>query len=146
MMDDAHYNRMIDLKSELLKHNYNYYVLDNPEIPDSEYDRMFRELQELERSYPDLITNDSPTQRVGQAHSGKFNQVEHPAPMLSLGNAFDEEQNIWDFDEWRYGTGFGGLWYSPFGPVEAFVGVPIDKLEEDEDGTVFEFSMGGAQF
>lgn len=94
MMDDAHYNRMIDLKSELLKHNYNYYVLDNPEIPDSEYDRMFRELQELERSYPDLITNDSPTQRVGQAHSGKFNQVEHPAPMLSLGNAFDEEEFI----------------------------------------------------
>ena len=65
---------------------------------------------------------------------------------LDMGNAFDEEQNIWDFDEWRYGTGFGGLWYSPFGPVEAFVGVPIDKLEEDEDGTVFEFSMGGAQF
>ena len=77
MLDDAKYNRMMDLKLGLLKHNYNYYVLDNPEIPDSEYDRMFRELQELERSYPDLITDDSPTQRVGVVHAGKFNQVEH---------------------------------------------------------------------
>lgn len=65
---------------------------------------------------------------------------------LDMGNAFDEEQNIWDFDEWRFGTGFGGLWYSPFGPVEAYLGLPLDKLEDEEDGTVFEFSMGGAQF
>ncbi|NNL86794.1 MAG: BamA/TamA family outer membrane protein [Myxococcales bacterium] len=61
------------------------------------------------------------------------------------GNAFDEDQNIWDFDEWRFGTGFGGLWFSPFGPIEAYLGFPLDTLE-DEDGSVFEFSVGGAQF
>ena len=94
MLDDAQFNHIMDLKMELLKHNYNYYVLDNPEIPDSEYDRMFRELQELEHSYPTLITDDSPTQRVGVVHEGKFNQVVHPAPMLSLANAFDEEEFI----------------------------------------------------
>ena len=65
---------------------------------------------------------------------------------LDMGNAFDENQSIFDFDEWRFGSGFGGLWFSPFGPIEAYIGFPLDKLEEDEDGTVFEFSVGGAQF
>ncbi len=64
---------------------------------------------------------------------------------FDAGNAFDEDQNIWDFDEWRFGTGFGGLWFSPFGPIEAYLGFPLDALE-DEDGSVFEFSVGGAQF
>jgi outer membrane protein insertion porin family len=62
---------------------------------------------------------------------------------LDVGNAFDETQNIWDVSEFRYGTGFGALWFSPFGPLQAFVGFPIDKLSV-EDSVVFEFSVGGA--
>jgi outer membrane protein assembly factor BamA len=64
---------------------------------------------------------------------------------FDFGNAFDETQSIFDVAEWRYGTGFGALWFSPFGPLQAFVGFPIDKLEV-EDATVFEFSVGGANF
>ena len=94
MLDEEKYNRLNDLKTELIKHNYNYYVLDDPRIPDFEYDRLFRELQELESIFPDLITYDSPTQRVGVAHQGKFDQIEHPTPMLSLGNAFDDQEFI----------------------------------------------------
>ncbi|MDJ0786098.1 MAG: outer membrane protein assembly factor BamA [Myxococcota bacterium] len=65
---------------------------------------------------------------------------------LDFGNAFDETQNIWDFAEWRWGTGFGALWFSPFGPLQAFVGFPIDRISEVEDLPVFEFSVGGAGF
>ena len=64
---------------------------------------------------------------------------------LDMGNAFDETQNILSFDDWRFGTGFGVQWFSPFGPLQAFVGFPINKLEV-EDTTVFEFSVGGATF
>lgn len=64
---------------------------------------------------------------------------------LDMGGAFDETQNILSFDGWRFGTGFGVQWFSPFGPLQAFVGFPINKLEV-EDGQVFEFSVGGATF
>jgi outer membrane protein insertion porin family len=65
---------------------------------------------------------------------------------LDAGNAFDEETSIFEFSEWRAGTGFGGLWFSPFGPLQAFVGLPLDPLDDVEDSFVFEFSVGGAGF
>ncbi len=80
------------LRDEIDHHNYRYYVLDDPEIPDSEYDRLLRELQRLEAEYPELITPDSPTQRVGAEPLEEFAQVEHAVPMLSLDNAFTETE------------------------------------------------------
>jgi DNA ligase (NAD+) len=82
------------LRHQLAEHNYNYYVLANPTIPDAEYDRLFRQLQELEQQHPDLITVDSPTQRVGAMPLTSFAQVSHEIPMLSLENAFDEEELV----------------------------------------------------
>lgn len=82
------------LKSELNRHAHAYYVLDNPTIPDAEYDKMFRELVELEQAHPDLITSDSPTQRVGGKPLPQFEQVRHSVPMLSLNNAFDESDIV----------------------------------------------------
>ena len=80
------------LREQLNYHNYRYYVLDDPEIPDAEYDRLFRELQELEQQYPQTVTEDSPTQRVGAQPLKQFGEVKHEVPMLSLGNAFSEEE------------------------------------------------------
>src|SRR6476469_3061680 len=85
------------LKRELNRHSHAYYVLDNPTIPDAEYDRLFRELVEIEQAHPDLLTADSPTQRVGGAPLPQFDQVRHALPMLSLNNAFDED-DIVNFD------------------------------------------------
>ncbi|MGE5651597.1 NAD-dependent DNA ligase LigA [Noviherbaspirillum sp. UKPF54] len=82
------------LKTELNRHSHAYYVLDNPTIPDAEYDRMFRELVALEQAHPDLITSDSPTQRVGGKPLPQFDQVRHSTPMLSLNNAFDEQDAV----------------------------------------------------
>jgi DNA ligase (NAD+) len=78
------------LKSELNDYAYQYYVLDNPTVPDVEYDRLFKALQSLENEHPDLKTDDSPTQRVGSKPLDAFVQVKHKIPMLSLGNAFTE--------------------------------------------------------
>ena len=89
--------RAADLHQQINHHNYQYYVLDDPEIPDSEYDRLMRELQQLEADYPALITQDSPTQRVGSQPLKAFAEVVHAVPMLSLGNAFSEEDML-DFD------------------------------------------------
>ena len=86
------------LRRELHHHNYRYYVLDSPEISDAEYDRMLRELQELEARHPELVTPDSPTQRVGAPPLEEFATVQHRTPMLSLGNAFDEGE-LRAFDE-----------------------------------------------
>ena len=69
-------------------HDYNYYALDAPTIPDAQYDTLFRELLELEQQYPQLTTPDSPTQRVGLAALKEFSQLRHKSPMLSLANAF----------------------------------------------------------
>lgn len=80
------------LRESLNHHNYRYYVLDDPEISDAEYDRMLRELQQLEDAYPELHTLDSPTQRVGALPLTAFKQVRHAVPMLSLGNAFSSEE------------------------------------------------------
>ncbi len=86
--------RLAQLRDRIGYHNYRYYVLDSPEIPDSEYDRLFRKLQTLEEKYPELITPDSPTQRVGAKPLKAFGEVRHDVPMLSLANAFDEEELI----------------------------------------------------
>ena len=85
------------LRREINEHNYRYYVLDDPNVPDAEYDRLMRNLQTIEKSHPDLITEDSPTQRVGSEPSGAFSEVTHEIPMLSLGNAFDEVE-VANFD------------------------------------------------
>jgi len=104
--------RAIELRKQLAHHNYQYYVLDNPEIPDIEYDRLFRELQQLEADYPDLITPDSPTQRVGGAPLKGFSEVKHEIPMLSLGNVFSEEELV-DFDRRvRDGLGIDAVVYA----------------------------------
>ena len=88
--------RIADLRRQLEDANYRYYVLDEPSIPDAEYDRLLRELEALEAAHPDLVTADSPTQRVGNAPAGKFAEVRHAIPMLSLGNAFSDEE-VHDF-------------------------------------------------
>ncbi|WAC07091.1 MAG: NAD-dependent DNA ligase LigA [Thermodesulfobacteriota bacterium] len=86
-----------ELRERINYHNYRYYVLDDPEISDQDYDRIFRELENLEKKYPHLITPDSPTQRVGAPPLESFKTVTHNLPMLSLGNAFTEEEII-EFD------------------------------------------------
>jgi DNA ligase (NAD+) len=80
------------LRRDIEYHNYRYYVEDDPVISDEEYDRMFRELRELEQEHPELASPDSPTQRVGAEPQERFHKVEHLRPMLSLANAFDEEE------------------------------------------------------
>ncbi len=89
--------RAEELRRLLTDHNYHYYVLDDPQIPDSEYDRLFRELQSLEQSYPSLLTEDSPTRRVGSGAETSFEAVTHRIPMLSLDNAFSDDE-LKDFD------------------------------------------------
>ena len=80
------------LREQIRHHNYLYHVLDAPEIPDVEYDRLVRELQKLEADYPELVTPDSPTQRVGARPIEAFGTVEHRLPMLSLENAISTEE------------------------------------------------------
>ena len=84
--------RAAQLRAEIERHNFLYYAKDAPEITDAEYDRLFRELVDLETAHPALAAADSPTQRVGSAPLPEFTEVRHRTPMLSLGNAFDEEE------------------------------------------------------
>lgn len=87
---------ILSLKEQLNYHAQRYYVLDDPEIPDAEYDKLFRRLETLEQQYPELVTLDSPTQRVGGKVLDHFKQVVHELPMLSLSNAFSEDE-VFDF-------------------------------------------------
>ena len=80
------------LREKIDRHNHLYHVLDRPEIGDGQFDALFRELLEIERRHPELATPDSPTQRVGAEPSAGFSSVQHPAPMLSLANAFDDDE------------------------------------------------------
>ena len=82
--------RIAELSEQLHQHNYHYHVLNAPLVADAEYDRLFRELQQLEAEHPQYARADSPTQRVGSDLSGDFPKLRHPAPILSLANAFDE--------------------------------------------------------
>jgi DNA ligase (NAD+) len=81
--------RLLDLRAQLHYHNYRYHVLDAPVVSDYEYDQLLTELRQIESEHPELITPDSPTQRVGSVPSDKFVKVRHPGPILSLSNAFD---------------------------------------------------------
>src|SRR3546814_581421 len=85
------------LRATLHAHNHRYYVLDDPQVSDAEYDALFRELQQLESDFPELLTADSPTQRVGGAPLKMFAAVHHRLPMQSLNNAFDDDE-LRDFD------------------------------------------------
>src|SRR5690554_5340173 len=90
--------RIDALRDEIRRHDYYYYVLNEPRISDAEYDALFQELLALEEAYPDLRSDDSPTQRVGGEPSPQFATVRHTVPMLSLGNVFDEN-GLRAFDE-----------------------------------------------
>jgi len=96
-MSKAAAARAAKLRDEINTHNYRYYVLDDPIVSDAQYDKLLRELQELEEKYPDLRTPDSPTQRVGAKPSEEFGEVRHKPPMTSMDNAFDDaEARAWD--------------------------------------------------
>lgn len=98
-------DRAAELREELRYHNYRYYVLDSPVISDAEYDRMLRELQAIEEEYPDLVTPDSPTQRVGAPPKDELGTVTHREPMMSLQSAFEEEELRSFVDTCRETTG-----------------------------------------
>ena len=83
-----------DLRKQLHFHNYRYHVMDSPVISDQEYDRLLSELKQIENEYPELITPDSPSQRAGAMPSEKFEKVQHPAPILSLANAFGPKEAL----------------------------------------------------
>lgn len=84
--------RLCRLREDIEYHNYRYHVLVEPEVPDAEFDRLMRELQALEAQHPELVTPDSPTQRVGTAPLPELGAVVHAVPMLSLGNAFSSAE------------------------------------------------------
>ena len=94
---DTIVNEIEKLRQEIRYHNQRYYALDDPEISDAQYDRLFKRLLQLEDEHPELITPDSPTQRVGARPRESFSEVRHRVPMLSLENSFSE-YDIRDFD------------------------------------------------
>ncbi len=102
--------RAAELHSLLNQYGYEYYVLDEPSVPDSVYDELYKELVAIEQAFPELQTEESPTQRVGGQVLDAFQKVEHNTPMLSLGNAFNE-QDLRDFDR-RVKQGLGTDSYS----------------------------------
>ncbi|MCH8224607.1 MAG: NAD-dependent DNA ligase LigA, partial [Chloroflexi bacterium] len=96
MVDGETESRAAELHRELNQHNHRYYVLDDPLVSDAEYDRLMQELRRLEQEYPELVTPQSPTQRVGAEPASGFAQVQHRQPMLSLANAFElEDLQAW---------------------------------------------------
>ena len=94
--DNSIVTRLATLKIEVNKYNYLYYVLDRSDISDEAYDQLMQELKSIESKYPDLVTEDSPTRRVGAAPSSRFTEINHPVPLLSLGNVF----NTADLENW----------------------------------------------
>ncbi|KTD20383.1 DNA ligase [Legionella lansingensis] len=112
-MSDSIQKKIQNLRNRIQLYDYHYYVLDEPLVPDIEYDRCFRELQALENEHPQYITADSPTQRVGGTPAGAFEEITHIKPMLSLANVFSEEE------------------------LHAFLKRVADKLEVDEDSLLF---------
>ena len=90
--------KILSLIKEIEHHNVSYYVHDNPKISDSEYDKLLRELESLEKLHPDLVSENSPTKRVGTKPLSKFSSIDHSVPMLSLANAMDHQELI-DFDQ-----------------------------------------------
>ena len=112
---------ILKLRKEILHHDHLYYVLDKPSISDREYDMLMRRLTELEGEHPELITPDSPTQRVGGAPLDKFKSVAHKLPLLSLDNALNTEE-LNEFDE-RVRKGIGES-----GQIEYVCELKIDGL------------------
>ncbi|HPM87915.1 MAG TPA: NAD-dependent DNA ligase LigA, partial [Bacteroidales bacterium] len=98
MKRDEAKERIDVLRREIEMHNHNYYVLNNPVISDFEFDILLNELDTLEKMYPEFITDDSPTRRVGSDLTDEFRQYEHKYPMLSLGNTYSKEE-LKDFNE-----------------------------------------------
>jgi DNA ligase (NAD+) len=126
--------RILELRREIERHNHLYYMLDRPEITDAEYDTLYRELVKLEEQSPELVTPDSPTQRVGGAPLERFSQVAHRIPMLSLENAFGEEE-MGEFDD----------------RVKRFLGLPAGKeidyvCEPKMDGLAVELAYENGEF
>ncbi|HEX9472688.1 MAG TPA: hypothetical protein VF931_00770, partial [Steroidobacteraceae bacterium] len=89
--------RAAALRTQIARHDHRYYVLDEPEVPDAEYDRLMQELRALEAAHPELVSSDSPTQRVSGSAAAAFTPVAYTVPMLSLDNAFSEK-DVGDFD------------------------------------------------
>jgi DNA ligase (NAD+) len=132
MASEAIKKRVEKLREEIEYHNYRYYVLDQPEIPDAEYDRLMKELEKLEEQYPELRSLNSPTQRVGAPPLEAFEIVRHTIPMLSLANAFDESEAR-DFDK----------------RVKKFLGISVDieyVAEPKFDGLAVELIYERGQF
>ena len=124
--------KLESLREEIRYHNYRYHTLDDIEIPDAEYDRLMRELQALEAKYPELVTPDSPTQRVGAEPSDALKTVRHRLPMLSLDNAFAEEE-LREFharvaEKLEFEDGAPGLLYSAEPKLD---GAAVSLLYED---------------
>jgi DNA ligase (NAD+) len=115
--------RVRELREALERANYRYYVLDDPEISDAEYDRLLRELDALEQQHPEYLTSDSPTQRVGAQPTTEFRTIRHQVPMLSLANAFGHEE-FFDFDR-RVKRGLG---LEPEDEVDYVCELKIDGL------------------
>lgn len=116
------------LKDELNYHSKKYYIDDNPEISDIEYDEMLRELTKLEKYYPDLKTPDSPTQRVGSAPLTKFNTIEHSIPMMSLSNALNEDEFLDFHSRVVKNTGINNVKYSMEPKLD---GIAVSLIYED---------------
>src|SRR5512135_1285927 len=132
MTPEAAKKRVEKLREEIEHHNYRYYVLDQPEISDAQYDRLMKELEDLEEQYPQLRSPNSPTQRVGAHPLEEFEIVRHTIPMLSLANAFDESEAK-DFDK----------------RVKKFLGTPEDieyVAEPKFDGLAVELVYERTQF
>lgn len=120
--------RIEELRQDLRRHEYLYYVLNQPEISDEEFDRRMRELQALEATHPEWITSDSPTQRVGGQPSPEFPSTRHPVPMLSLGNVYTEGELL-DFDR-RVREGLQGVAYSYICELK-FDGIAVNLQYKD---------------
>ncbi len=119
--------RVARLRAEIAQHNVRYYVYDDPEVSDAEYDALMRELTALETEHPDLITPDSPTQRVGAAPLAEFGSVRHVVPMLSLGNGFEDE-DVHAFDKRVSDTLRGAGLLGPAEQAQYFCELKLDGL------------------
>ncbi len=104
--------RCIELRQLLARYDHEYYVLDSPSVPDSEYDKNYRELQDLEKTHPKLITPDSPTQRVSGSAANAFNSITHRQAMLSLNNAFEESELVAFDKRIREALGYDAIEYA----------------------------------
>ena len=116
------------LRDEIEQHNYEYYVLDAPVVTDAEYDRLFRQLQDIESQYPALVTAESPTQRVGAAARGEFAQHTHRTPMLSLNNALSDDEVVAFDRRMRESLGVAQVEYAA---EPKFDGLAISLIYED---------------